>query len=155
MKFAYLIMAHDNEKQLELLIDALDYEENEIYLHIDKKSELNCMVFSTGKAILHVYNKFSVYWGDISQTKCQNFLLNEATKSYHDYYHLISGHDFPIKSHKEIMAFFEKNAGKQFIHFESKDYCMKETCRYYHFFAPLLVRCHDGYIKRILSRIMD
>ncbi|MBR5406833.1 MAG: hypothetical protein IK111_04215 [Lachnospiraceae bacterium] len=153
MKFAYLIMAHDNEQQLRLLLEALDHKENDIYLHLDKKSELKWMTFETQRACLNVYCKFSVYWGDISQTKCQIFLLNEATKSYHDYYHLISGHDFPIKAHEEILAFFKKNAGKQFIHFESKDYCMKETCRYYHVFAPLLSRCHDGYLKNIICLI--
>lgn len=153
MKFAYLIMAHDNEQQLRLLIEALDYKENDIYLHIDKKSKLKGISLETQRACLNVYWKFSVYWGDISQTKCQIFLLNEAIKSHHDYYHLISGHDFPIKSHEEILTFFKKNAGKQFIHFESKDFCMKETCKYYHVLAPLLSRCHDGYLKNVISWI--
>ena len=89
MIFAYLIMAHDNEEQLYILIDALDYRENDIYLHIDKKCNLNISTFSTKNAKLHIYKCFSVYWGGISQTKCQFFLLNEAIKEYHDYYHLI------------------------------------------------------------------
>ena len=66
---------------------------------------------------------------------------------------MISGHDFPIKSHEEILTFFKKNFGKQFIHFESDNFCTKETCRYYHFFAPVLSRCHDGYIKSIINLI--
>lgn len=155
MKFAYLIMAHDNEAQLKLLIKVLDYKENDIYLHIDKKSELKEKVFEVRNAKLYIYRKVSVYWGDISQTKCQFFLLNEALKSYHDYYHLLSGHDFPIKPHKEIVAFFEKNAGKQFIHFESKDYCIKETCRYYHILAPLLLRSRNRYLKNKIGWIEE
>lgn len=159
MKFAYLIMAHDNEQQLRFLLEALDYKENDIFLHIDKKSNLKEMSFETQRASLHVYSAFSVYWADISQTKCQIFLLNEAVKGYHDYYHLISGHDFPIKSHEEIMSFFERNIGKQFIHFESDDYCTKDTARYYHLLAPLLSRCRNGFAKRILcwieTKILD
>lgn len=151
MIFAYLIMAHDNEEQLRILIDALDYRENDIYLHIDKKSDINLSMFSTKNAKLHKYKFFSVYWGDISQTKCQFFLLNEAIKEYHDYYHLISGHDLPIKSHDCIVRFFQQNKGKQFIHFESTDFCLKEACRYYHVLAPLLSRCHDGYLKNLIS----
>ena len=153
MKFAYLIMAHDNEEQLRILIDALDYEENDIYLHIDNKSELKKKKFEVSNAAIHVYSKFSVYWGDLSQTKCQIFLLNEAIKIHHDYYHLISGHDLPIKSHTQIMHFFQYNYGKQFIHFESKDFCMKETCRYYHFLAPVILRCNSELFKNRLSRI--
>ena len=38
MKFAYLIMAHDNMEQLLSLIKLLDWPENDIYLHIDKKN---------------------------------------------------------------------------------------------------------------------
>ena len=55
MIFAYLIMAHDNEEQLRILIDALDYQENDVYLHIDKKSDLNIKTFSTENAKLHIY----------------------------------------------------------------------------------------------------
>ena len=153
MKFAYLIMAHDSLEQLQLLLEALDYEENDIYLHVDRKSRLAIESLKTQNANLHVSSKYAVYWGDISQTKCQIYLLNEAIKSYHDYYHLLSGHDFPIKSHEEIKSFFKKNVGKQFIHFEDDDYCTKETCRYYHFFAPLLSRLQEGWLKNTLRRI--
>lgn len=155
MRFAYLIMAHDNESQLRLLLSSLDYPENEIYLHIDRKSCLDNSLFRTQKAALHVYQCFSVYWGDLSQTKCQIFLLKEAIKEKHDYYHLISGHDFPIKMHSQILEFFRENYGKQFIHFESNDYCMKEACRYYHFLAPIKARCVNCNLKYRIGRVEE
>ena len=40
MNFAYLIMAHDNPGQLVKLLHLLDHPENEIFLHIDKKSSV-------------------------------------------------------------------------------------------------------------------
>lgn len=46
MKFAYLIMAHNNPSQLEVLLKLLDNSENDIYLHIDKKKyrhRYNCV----------------------------------------------------------------------------------------------------------------
>lgn len=132
MIFAYLIMAHDNIEQLKMLIKALDYPENDIYLHIDKKSAISKEQIDVKFAKLNVYKKYVVYWGDISQTKCQLFLLREAIKQYHDYYHLISGHDFPIKKHKDILTFFAKNNGKEFIHFDSQSYSIREGCKYYH-----------------------
>jgi len=153
MKFAYLIMAHDNEEQLKLLIESLDYPENDIFLHIDKKSDIRNISFETKNAKIKIYSCFSVYWADLSQTKCQIFLLKEAIKEKHDYYHLISGHDFPIKSHEIIKKFFHDNYGKQFIHFESKDYCLKERCRYYHFLAPVITRCRIKLLKNIMVQI--
>ena len=143
MKFAYLIMAHNNPDQLDNLLHLLDFEENEIYLHIDKKSTiLNIEEYKDclKKASIHVYKKYKVYHADITQTKCQTFLLAEACKKYHDYYHLISNADLPLKSHDEIVAFFERNKGKQFVHFESDDFCSKETCKYYHYLFPLICR---------------
>lgn len=37
-KHAYCIMAHANWKQLQMIIDDIDDERNDIYLHIDAKS---------------------------------------------------------------------------------------------------------------------
>lgn len=134
MKFAYMIMAHKNPIQLSILLKLLDYEENDIYLHIDKKSvdintsSIGCEV---KKAHIHIYCKYAVKWGGNTQVKCQMFLLSEAIKTQHEYYHLISGQDLPIKSNQEIQIFFEKNKGKEFVHFESDKFCEKENCRYY------------------------
>ena len=134
MKFAYLIMAHNNPKQLSILLKLLDYEENDIYLHIDKKSvDINVASIGEGikKARIYIYSKYDVKWGGSTQVKCQMFLLSEAIKTQHEYYHLISGQDLPIKSNQEIQDFFEKNKGKEFVHFESDEFCKKENCRYY------------------------
>ena len=37
-KHAFLIMAHSNYKQLDQLIELLDHERIDIFLHIDKRS---------------------------------------------------------------------------------------------------------------------
>ena len=142
MKFAYMIMAHDNEWQLEKLLQLLDFSDNDIYLHIDKKNlhqfHIERLRSLVNKADLHVFSVYQVYWADISQTECQMFLLKQAVKNYHDYYHLLSGHDLPIKPHYEIVNFFEKINGTQLVHFESHSYCRKEQCRRYYFFDKYL-----------------
>lgn len=150
-------MAHDNEKQLLKLLKMLDYKDNDIFLHLDKKNNS----FNTDKikqqvqiATIHIYSKYKVYWGDISQTKCQMFLLEESTKTFHDYYHLLSGHDLVLKTHEEIMSFFEKYAGKEFVHFESKEYCSKDTCTKYHFFRYAFNRTKSKWCRKYLT-ILD
>lgn len=134
MKFAYMIMAHNNLNQLCRLLKLLDDQENDIYLHIDKKSvgmDTTKIDGIVKHACIHIYRKYNVRWGGSTQVKCQMFLLSEATKTPHEYYHLISGQDLPIKSNMEIQEFFTKNKGKEFVHFESDGFCQKENCRYY------------------------
>lgn len=41
MKHAYLIMAANEFEELLVLLKALDYEDNAIFLHIDKKAALS------------------------------------------------------------------------------------------------------------------
>ena len=135
MKFAYLIMAHNNPRQLNMLLELLDYEDNEIYLHIDKKSTvLDCdTIFGCiKKASIHIYREYDVVWGDMSISECQMFLLSEAVKTYHDYYTLMSGSDLPIKTHDEIVSYFERNKGTQFVCFDSVKQGVKENIRYYY-----------------------
>lgn len=124
MKFAYLIMAHKNPEQLKLLLKLLDYEENRIYLHIDRKSPMakDPDQFRIVKyAKLFVFAKYKVAWGSFEQTRAQMFLLEEAVKDGSDYYHLISGQDLPLKTQKELQTFLEKHRGKEFIHFEQRE----------------------------------
>lgn len=155
MKFAYLIMAHNNPEQLKILLNLLDHKENEIYLHIDKKSDdiiENDFTRCVKSASLHVFKKYRVYHAGYSQTVCQIYLLEEACKKYHDYYHLISNADLPLKTNAVIVRFFEKNRGKEFIHFEGRDYCQKENCIYYHFLYSLICQTH-GRVRSFLSKI--
>ena len=155
MKFAYLIMAHNNPEQLKILLKLLDHKENDIYLHIDKRNHdisVPDIVKCVKSASLHVYRKYKIYHAGYSQTICQSYLLEEACKTYHDYYHLISNSDLPLKSHARILHFFEENKGKEFIHFEGKDYTEKDICKYYLFLYFPVCKTH-GMVKRFLIRL--
>ncbi len=127
-------MAHDKKDQLRVLIKLLDNSDNELYIHLDMKSDIipDDVVSMAELSRIHVYKKYKIYWGDISQTKCQFFLLEEAVKSTHDYYHLISGTDLPIKSNEYISDFFEKNRGKQFVNFDSFSPSSMENVCFFH-----------------------
>lgn len=156
MRFAYLIMAHDSMEQLKILLHLLDHEENDIYLHIDKKSDIQEAECSAcvSRAHIHTYKRYAVYHADITQTECQMFLLREAVKQKHDYYHLISGHDLPIRKHSEIVAFFEANKGKQFIHFASEE-CQYDAFIYYHFLHGWMKKHPKSILMGIAWRLED
>ena len=49
-----------------------------------------------------------VSWGGDTQIKCELRLIKEASKKRYEYYHLLSGVDFPIKTQDYIKKFFKK-----------------------------------------------
>lgn len=122
MKHAFLIIAHNEYPVLEVLLSMLDDERNDIYLHIDKRAtELFQQIKKVKMQKAGFYlieNPIKVYWGDISQVQVE-YLLFETALSHgpYAYYHLLSGTDLPIKSQDYIHAFFQQNAGKEFVGF--------------------------------------
>lgn len=120
-KHAYLIMAHNNFDQLKMLIDVLDNERTDLFIHIDKNSsftDYDSIKIHAKKSYIEVFSEIKVYWSDYSQTECEVNLLKHATKrGEYEYYHLISNADFPVKTQEEILAFFDSNKGKEFVSF--------------------------------------
>lgn len=146
-KHAYLIIAHNNWQQLKKLITLLDYEYNDIFLHIDKKSTAFPKAEFEGlctESNLVILQEVAVYWGGYSQIECELTLFKAAanyTKANYDegysFYHLISGSDLPIKPQREIYNFFEEHRDVSFInyndeHAKSRD--VKGRVGYYFFF---------------------
>lgn len=119
-RHAYLLMAHNNWKQLEMLLSVLDDERNDIFLHIDLNSQ-NVEIEMLSKIVKHarleIFQQIAICWGDDSIMRCELQLLKRALQREHSYYHLLSGADLPLKSQEEIHQFFEENEGKEFVHF--------------------------------------
>lgn len=134
-KHAYLIIAHNEFYILERLLKLIDYEQNDIYLHIDKKvKDFNFDYYKNivKKGNIYFVNRMNVHWSGYSQIECEYLLLESAIKKNYSYYHLLSGVDMPLKSADEIYSFFEKNNGYEFLTF-----CQpvnEERIKYYHLF---------------------
>ncbi len=148
-KHAYLIMAHNNFEQLKLLIDVLDHERVDIFIHIDKKSDFrdyDSLKAHAKRSYIDIFSEVSVYWSDYSLTECEFVLLEHAHRNGpYEYYHLISNADFPLKSQQKILDFFDANKGKEFVTFRfpmnlwpfrNKQYTTEH--KYYHFMTKSL-----------------
>ena len=137
-RHAYLIMAHANFDQLQTLIDLLDDDRNDIYLHIDKKVPTIPAVTAKHSG-LYMTDRVNVVWGGYSQIRCEMTLFLAAAKGHYQYYHLISGMDLPLKTQDHIHAFFRENKGKEFIDFDPVTENKKFYARtqYYHFLADI------------------
>ncbi len=145
MKNAYCIIAHNNFNLLSELLAFLDDSNNDIYVHLDKKIRnakgiIKSLQSNCQRASIIFIRRINVNWGGESQVKCEIELLKAATEKYHDYYHLISGVDVPLKTQNEMNLFLKANYGKQFISIEEGINCEAWMNRfeYFHFFSEML-----------------
>ena len=117
MKHAYLILTHSDFALLKYLVEGkLDNPNNDIFIHIDKKSQLSLPIVTKHSRLFFIKNRIDVRWGDFSMVKAELSLFKESL--YHgpySYYHLLSGFDLPIKSQDYIHQFFGAHAGQLFI----------------------------------------
>lgn len=156
-KHAYLIIAHNNLNLLKKNIKLIDNPYNDIYIHIDKKSSISVdeLKLIPKYSKIFVYKEIATYWGDFSQIQVEIFLLKESTKISYQYYHLLSGVDMPLKSQKYIHDFFNKNYGKEFIHFQAQSILSEKVkwIKYYHLlikFSKLTkIKCFNNIIAKL------
>ena len=123
MRHAFLIMAHNNWKQLQTLLTLLDDNRNDIFLHIDRKAvgfPQNDFNDVLEHATLHLTPQLNVTWGGDSQISCEMLLLRRAVPSHCDYYHLLSGVDLPLHSMDFIDSFFAAKRNQEFLHFSEE-----------------------------------
>ena len=137
-KHAYLIIAHNQPKLLQTLLTLIDDERNDIYIHIDLKSDINLFSdIKVQKSKLIYIPRIKISWGDISQIKAELALFEAAITSgiKYDYLHLISGVDLPLKNQDYMHSFFEKHNGTEYLGFASYPDSKTETdkrTKYYH-----------------------
>lgn len=120
MKHAFLITAYTDAQQLIDLVHALNSADSSFYIHLDAKSTLlNTSELDPLKMMTNVYfirKPLRVHWGGFSHFRAILLLLQEALSgSAADYFHLLSGQCFPTRSYHDFSAFFERNAGREFI----------------------------------------
>lgn len=119
-RHAYLILAHKNFNQLKTLVELLDDERNDIYVHVDAKArdfKISDWKGVTKKSRLEfIEPRRNVNWGGVSIMRAELDLLEAATgREHYDHYHLLSGMDLPIKSQDIIHDFFDKHNDREFL----------------------------------------
>lgn len=113
-KHAYLIIAHDNFYILETLLKMLDDDRNDIYIHIDIKTEFDFEYFKNITKYSNIYyvKRENIKWGHYSMIQAELNLFKAALEGGdYRYFHLLSGVDLPLKSQEYIHDYLEKNDG--------------------------------------------
>ncbi len=120
MKQAILITAYKNFAHLVDIIDFFD-DSFYIYIHIDKKSKISQKIYKelqTNVYVKMVSQKFVVNWGGLNHLKSILFLGEAALKNKDiQYFHLISGQDFPIKNIIQFKKMIDDSKAKGFLEY--------------------------------------
>lgn len=153
-KHAYLILAHKNFGQLRKLIELLDHERNDIYVHVDAKAvdfnDIDWSGVSCRSKLVFLPDRINVSWGGVSIMRSELLLLKYAVADgEHDYYHLISGLDLPIKSQTEIHSFFDAHRGVEFINLWN----FKKSTRTRFSFYTVFPEGEGRFLTRIVNHI--
>lgn len=152
---AYLIIAHRYDETFKTLLRMLDSDENDIYVHMDLKNkqfdEDDCRKLIKRSGI-YFTKRTSVTWGGYSQINSELVLLQTATAHRkYNYYHLLSGQDLPIKTNNEIMNFFKKHQGAEFVAFDKETFDCDDRVRYFYPLQEMVGRNRRSFLGRISS----
>lgn len=161
-RHAYLILAHRNWNQLQILLRLLDHPRNDIYLHIDKLArgwDPALLHASVQRGSLTILSTRHPAWGSETLIDATLDLLSAAAAAPHAYYHLISGMDLPLKPQEEIHAFFALAQHAEFVDLKSKTVSndlLRDRLQTYHLFQNTrsrypVVRTLDNLFLRLQS----
>lgn len=162
-KIAYLIIAHNNFKQLLYLVTLLDNDYNDIFILVDKKANIEDDVMEKIKSATSYSNVFfieriKIYWGDYSLIEAELSLFKAAFNNFsYSHYILISGVDLPLVSQDYIFNFLNNNPNKIFIGYGKKvnDDGIVKRIRYNHISPRLFGRNNLWRPIRLSFKLLD
>jgi len=162
-RHAYLLMIHKVDYTVRTLLEMLDDERNDIFVHMDKKNkafrESDLTGFVSKSKIYFLPNRIAIYWGTNSMMKAELALWEAATnKGKYDYYHLISGADLPIKNQDYIHKYFSERQGYEFVGYGNDADRFQNRIQHYHVFTPWVGRMQTqtgfiGFLTRLEKKI--
>ena len=118
MKHAILILAHKNIGQLCRLAEYFKHD-CDVFIHIDRKQTIKSIEKERIlglKQVKFISQEYDVNWGGTSVLESEMHLLRLSIHySDANYFHLISGQDYPTRPLEYFLDFFKRNIGKEFI----------------------------------------
>ena len=117
LKVAYLVFAYKNPQVLKRAMARLSSEDCSFFVHIDQKSDMDQFSSIKGENIFFSDRRIPVYWAEFSGIDAIFLLIRQALErhEHYDYFVLLSGSEYPLRSGRYIHAFLEENRDLEFI----------------------------------------
>ena len=153
-------MVHHQKEFVDLLLEQLDDERNDIYMHIDSKCKEFCFEdFNYLKhAGIYKVEPINVNWGDYSQVECEYRLMKKAAKNGpYAYYHFIQGDSYPLKSQDKLHDFYDRNQGKLFISIDNETGIDRVMLKYFFIRRTVLIPTTplDRFLKKVNTLLVE
>ncbi|MBM6859276.1 N-acetylglucosaminyltransferase, partial [Clostridium saudiense] len=150
---AIIMQCHRNPEQVNKIIDFFNDDEFDIYIHVDKKSNIKDYIKKNNNVTI-LNNSIDVRWARYSQVEATISLLRKVKEqeNIYKYIHFISGQDYPVKSLEYIKNKFN-NSKSQYIDyfsFPNNDLVKKGYDRYEVYYPQWMIDRPNYLLKKIL-----
>jgi hypothetical protein len=152
MKICYLILAHNNFRHLDRLINALDGTDCTFFIHLDKKVVQK--YFPQYNNVEVIPERTDINWGGFNMVEATLALMKRGLEYSPgaDYYVLISGVDYPIRSKEFLYQQLEK--GKEYIDIAPVPVPFKPIERYGYYYFDYDRRNLKHYNPKFLAEVL-
>lgn len=118
---AHLLMVYKDPQQLLRLVNVLQTNQSDVFVHVDKKFDIEPFRLICPPTIKFIENRKRVNWGGYSLIEAVISSINEiqSASDKYQFVNILSGQDFPIKPIASFEQFLKENTGKCFISFDS------------------------------------
>ena len=114
MRQALLITAYQDICQLKRLLERFDAD-FEVFIHLDKRCREDLQSIGCRQNV-HLMSRYNVEWGDYNHLKAIVLLMAEAyAHSDLEYFHLITGSDYPAMPLADLKAFCERHKEDNYV----------------------------------------
>lgn len=151
MKVAVLLTAYNNFKHLNRLITVLSDDRISVFLHVDRKSSFPEDLYRNKKIVS--IKRIPVWWGGWSHQQAIINLLVEAAKYNFDYYLLLSGSDYPIRSFDYLFKVL--NEGGEFINILKGFQAHKPEARIKYYYFDFFDRRNSSSLRTKLFSLVE
>ncbi|MDX2303624.1 MAG: beta-1,6-N-acetylglucosaminyltransferase [Microscillaceae bacterium] len=139
MKIAYLILSRDNPEHTQTLIERISGKNKHCFVHIDANTSYDFEELENLSGLTLLKPSLKVNPDGFSQVRAILGLLNLAiSQGQFDYFILLSGNDYPVRSQEFIDFYLEKNYKQdEYIHIRKMPYLpagmSEDQIIHYHF----------------------
>lgn len=120
MRLVYIILAHQLPEQLVRLVDRLDARGVRFLIHLDRSMSDEQTRFIrkalAGRPTVEFLPRHRCAWGEFSIVEATLEGVRRCGQLEFDYAVLLSGQDYPIKTHRQIIDYFAGLNGRSVIH---------------------------------------
>jgi Core-2/I-Branching enzyme len=117
VKVVYLMVVHKDPMVLKRAIGTLLCEDCAFFIHVDRKTDIRAFTDARGERVFFSGTRIPVYWGEFSQVRAAILLMRQALGRpvNYDYFVLLTGSTYPLRSGRYIQAFLKENRGLEFM----------------------------------------